>query len=304
MKDNKMINAFDSIQPDEGAKNRALGKIRQRYDQQHKKARFYRPAIALAATAAVFTLFVLGGGLPIFDHNGSLPAPGANAFSLTAYAAEPQPDGTIRTGRQIEISQSSFSDGSDGNGIIDNITGITAIFSEEDGFEVSMFTSIALKVEGENIQTVTLSVDEGYFSVTRTDNDPMMTIERVGETVTLERGELGNMLFWGMDLRADLRDGTQAPLHSEMGSGLVYAYSIGASDAGPVAYSISASGDGPTDYIEITADTEGESFSYRFDGTAINNVTIKAVVTFEDGEVQEQTIVYDTRKGTLVLSEM
>ena len=288
MKDNKLINAFDSIQPDEGAKNRALGKIKQRYDQQHKKARFYRPAIALAATAAVFTLFVLGGGLPIFDHNGSLPAPGANAFSLTAYAAEPQPDGTIKTGRQIEIGQSGFSDGSDGNGIVDNITGITAIFSEEDGFEVSMFTSIALKVEGENIQSVTLSVDEGYFSVTRTDNDPMMTIKRVGETVTLERGELGNMLFWGIDLRT----GPQAPLNSDMGSGSVYAYSI------------SASGDDSVDFIEVTADTESESFTYQLDGMPIDGVTIKAVVTFEDGEVQEQTIVYDTRKGTLVLSEM
>ena len=195
----------------------------------------FRSIVALATAAAIISLMVLSGNFT------SPTGTSNNSFILTTYAAEQQQDGTM-TGVsplgtiETDVQHAYFTQG----------LGIFADNGEPIGTTIRSDT--ALGIMGENISSVTISVDKGYFAMIRTDNYSYWYAERIGTTRTISGAELvdsNSMVLWEIDIKGDVRrtvDGT----------------------------------------LTVNGDT-----------LPPKNITITAVVTFEDGEVQEKTIEYE-----------
>ena len=135
MKNDKIVNAFNTIQLSDEVKNRVFHKA---MAKEHKKRPLFKAAASLAAAAAVICLIVFGSML--------MPPHNENNFSLKAYATEQQPDGSIAL-REVDLLSEQthyWSTYSDGNVI---------------------YVSINLKCDGENLESVDFYTDDGYFLI-------------------------------------------------------------------------------------------------------------------------------------------
>ncbi|MCL1873174.1 MAG: hypothetical protein FWF85_03555 [Clostridiales bacterium] len=135
MKNDKIVNAFNSIQPSGEAKNRVFNMISQK---QQKKGPLFKAAISLAVAAALVCLVIFGSML-------LTPQPD-NEFSLKAYAMELQADGSI------ELHEADFLDRSQYWHFCSD--------REDENF----FISMQLRCEGENIKSVEFTTEDGFFA--------------------------------------------------------------------------------------------------------------------------------------------
>ncbi|MCL1794399.1 MAG: hypothetical protein FWG34_11085 [Oscillospiraceae bacterium] len=153
MKNDKLVDAFNTIQPDDEVKNRVFHKV---MAKQHKKRPLFKAAASLAAAAAVICLIVFGSML--------MPPHNENIFSLKAYATEQQPDGSIAL-REVDLLSgqthylSTYSDGNDS------------------------CVSVDLKCDGENLERVDFYIDDDFFKL---QNSPLPIHLENGEIVTME----------------------------------------------------------------------------------------------------------------------
>jgi len=131
MKDNKIAEAYESIQPNHYAKQRVWNKLA---EPQRRKKR--RAIPAFAAMAAVLALLVFAHSL--------LPTQLVNSFTVRAYAVELQADGTIAR-RGIDLA---------------NQTGTLGGFHDGE----NLYLNISLEVEGENIESVEFRLGNGFFA--------------------------------------------------------------------------------------------------------------------------------------------
>jgi hypothetical protein len=133
MKNEKIVNAFNTIQPSGEVKNRVFSKV---MSKQHKQRPRFKAAVSLATAAAVICLMVFGSML-LFPQN-------ENIFTLKAYAMEQQADGSIVL-REVDLHSETYH-----------------WISYNDG---SLFyVNANLKCEGENIQSVVFYADDGFFA--------------------------------------------------------------------------------------------------------------------------------------------
>lgn len=209
-------------------------------EMQSKRRRpFLRPLIAMATAAAVLALVLVGNLMLPTEQSG-------NSFMLVAYAAEQQEDGTIATQQRLDFNQL------DTQSLMMGADGVFAADGTVLGAHI--YKGIAFRVEGENIVSVTLSVNEGHFGAIRTDNYTYWHVERLGATHMASWQEIAadDAFIWGTYLDGVVgREWSGEPGRS---GGIVT--------------------------------LNGEPLRFP-------NVTITAIVTFEDGEVQEKTIPLD-----------
>jgi hypothetical protein len=188
MRNEKIVDSWDKLNPGEIEKKRILNKIEEKQGIRSPKR---RPALSVAV-AAVLCLAIIGG---IF-----LSPKGNNVFNLTAYALEAREDGSTEL-REIDIADQpdTYWNGYFNDGVF--------------------YVSVGLKCEGENLKSVEFSVDEGFFAkqyiggaATGTDipamyvNDRLVMygteFEKLGNKFTLTGDTLGGelLLFWGIEL--------------------------------------------------------------------------------------------------------
>ena len=133
MKNDKIIDAYNTIQPGDEVKNRVFDKVMQ---SQETKRPVFKVAASFAAVAAVICLLVFGG---LFS-----PAQSDNLFVIKAYAMEQQMDGSIGL-REVDLLGD---------------THYWSIYNDGSVF----YVSANLKCEGENIRSVDFNTDEGFFA--------------------------------------------------------------------------------------------------------------------------------------------
>jgi len=175
MKNDEIANAYDSILPDDGAKDRVLNRIRQKQGRGHPVSRLAArvPAAAaavaaVAAAAAVICLIVVGymylspaqpqdAGNPVAvmadmknQPTDAISQPFGNethnAFTFLAYAAS-LPD----TGSD---DQKEFNAGNRPDNVL-------AHYEREHS---RFLVGLGLRCGGENIRNIEISVGEGYFA--------------------------------------------------------------------------------------------------------------------------------------------
>ena len=136
MKNDKIIDAYNSVRPGDEVKNRVFNKVMQ---NQEKKRPILKAAVSFAAVAAVVCLMAFGG---MFSAKQS-----DNMFIVKAYALEQQTGGAIEF-REVELLGEThyWSTFSDGN-----------VF----------YVNANLKCEGENIERVDFYSNEGFFAKQR-----------------------------------------------------------------------------------------------------------------------------------------
>ena len=240
MKNDKILNAFNNIQPSDEVKKRVLNKALQK---QHKTRPVFRTAVSFGALAAVICLMVLGSML--------LAPQGDSSFSIKAYAMEQLTDGSIEW-REVDLLDQTHNWSSHYNG------------SE-------FYLNIRLNCEGENIKSADFYTDDGFFAIqylkiengktilekgvpaggtTNSDGVDIITnygldYERIGNKYTLDNGKMRDdlLLFLGKEVQVTDWDNLHEQLPSQM--------------------------------------------------------TIRAVVTFNDGKTQEQTLIlnHTSRQG-------
>ena len=132
MKNDKIVDAFNAIQPSDVVKNRIFEKAMQK---QHKKHLVFKMAVSLAATAAVICLVVFGSML--------LSPQSDNIFTLRAYAMEQLSDGSFAL-REVDLLNETHY----GFAYIDGV----------------FYVNANLKCEGENIKSVDFYTDDGFFA--------------------------------------------------------------------------------------------------------------------------------------------
>ena len=135
MKNDKIVDVYNAVKLSDDAKERIRANVMQTA-KTNRKRQIYKRAMTLATAAAVL-LFA------IFGTNWLSPS-SDNFFAIRVYAMEHQADGSIAL-REID-----FADLSSGWGG----------YFDGDAF----YVSIGLRYEGDNIQSVTFSVDNGFFA--------------------------------------------------------------------------------------------------------------------------------------------
>ena len=169
MKNNKIIEAYDEIQPDVYAKQRVLNRI-----SEPKRKRRFIPAMAgLAAVLAVVLLV-----------NSIMPAEiaenFANSFTVRAFAFEQQADGTIIR-RDINLAEQR---------------GVWGGFQD---FE-KRYINVNLDVTGENIEHVEFRISNGEFAKQYHNWQPGQIFSDNGETrVLFTANEETQVLFTAVD---------------------------------------------------------------------------------------------------------
>jgi hypothetical protein len=158
--------------------------------QTIKRPVYRRRSLATLATAAALIICVVFGYLLMYPQNSG------NFFALTAYALEQQEDGIV-VFREVDLHTNETWRGlSDG---------------------VNIYLNLGLSFTGENIESVRLSVDEGFYAkqyvVDENSRDVPMIVgdgvihlfgtefEKIGNNVILERDTMTDnlLLFWGFD---------------------------------------------------------------------------------------------------------
>ena len=171
MKNDKIVNAYNSIQLGDEAKNRVFDKV---MHNQEKKRPLFKLAAPFAAVAAVICLIVFGG---VFSSTQD-----GNLFILKAYAMEQQTDGYIEL-REVDLLGethywSTYNDGS--------------VF----------YVSANLKCEGENIRSVNFYADEGFFAKQHLtiENGRIIIAEGITASYRKDPGDTGyTLIMYGDD---------------------------------------------------------------------------------------------------------
>ena len=171
MKKNDYQNMMEHIQPPAGLNDRVLSAARRRAAEQEPAGpkrlapRKWRPVVraavcaacALALVAGSVTLWPIGGGETTAD-GAPVTALPAFSFGLTAYAAD--------TGERYEANA---------NGGLAFSTSGQGSWSAEDGH----YTGCLFQVTGENIQTISLAIDQEALYRSRTLSDlPREEVQR------------------------------------------------------------------------------------------------------------------------------
>ena len=133
MRNDKIVNAFNAIQPGDEAKNRVFHKA---MSKKHKKRPVFKAAASFAAVAAVIWLTVFGNML--------LPPQNENIFSLKAYAMEQLADGSVEL-REVNLHSGAYHWSFYNDGSV-------------------CYVNTNLKCEGENIKFVEFHADNGFFA--------------------------------------------------------------------------------------------------------------------------------------------
>lgn len=191
MKNDKIVNAFNTVQPNDEIKNRVFDNAMQK---QRKKRPVFNAAVSFAAAAAVICLMVFGSMF--------LTPQDDNIFVIKAYAMEVQEDGSVQL-REVDIIDTRPEYW---GGYIDGETN-------------TMYVGLGLRCEGENIENVEFSTGNGFFAEQYTGNlsdistsgvpamyvgpDNQMVMfgtdfDDVGSTITLDKEKANDyLLFWG-----------------------------------------------------------------------------------------------------------
>jgi len=203
MKNDKIVKAYNAIQPDEDAKNRVRAKLMQSALSAKKNSgkQFYKRT-RVAAVAAVAAVILIVFGTTLFNQTGDIFMP-ENLFVMRVYAMELQPDGTyIR--REVDITQLH------GWGV------------HYDGETLFIGLGLWFDFEGENIRNIEFSLKDGFFATQYIGNrgavpntpshhvgiPPYFTTSRlvmygfdfdkIGDTITFESTMPDDiLLFWG-----------------------------------------------------------------------------------------------------------
>jgi len=229
MKNEKIINAWSKLDPDDSAKNRILDKIedKQQKNQSVNKPILRFPLVLMSAAAvicfalAVYMILPLITGdtsktpsdsigvtantPPVQDHISINPQQThvENLFMVLAYSVEPQNDGSIELRELGDMLQEDFH-------LSDIKLRLSAVDFEDDIY----YLSLGLVFVGENIKTIKIVVDEGFFGKSSVDDvirhNKNRTsfilslhsdyIEKIGNTVVLDVDDINNnlLLCWGM----------------------------------------------------------------------------------------------------------
>jgi len=199
MKNDKIVDAYNAIQPNADAKNRIRAMVMQQAAKPNRKHPIYKRAIALVMAAAVVLFAVFGANR--FNQTSDIFSD--NLFVMRAYAMELQPDGTYAW-REIDITQL------DGWG------------EYYDGEVLYIGLGLWFEFEGENIRTVELLLNNGFFATQDIGNrgavpntpsfhagiPPYFTTSRlvmygfdfdkIGDTITFDNTMPDDiLLFWG-----------------------------------------------------------------------------------------------------------
>ncbi len=191
MKNAKIINAYNTLQPNDAVKTRVFFKVMQK---RQKKRPVFKAAVSFASAAAVICLIVLGGKF--------LAPQDDNIFIIKAYAMEVQNDGSVQL-REVDIMDTRPEYW---GGYIDGETH-------------TMYVGLGLRCEGEHIESVEFSTDNGFFaeqyignlSEISTSGVPAMYVgpenqmvmfgndfKNVGSTIILNNENAEDyLLFWG-----------------------------------------------------------------------------------------------------------
>ncbi|NLT63777.1 MAG: hypothetical protein GXY01_04835 [Clostridiales bacterium] len=191
MKNDKIINAFNIIQPDDEVKNRVFDKV---MEKEQKERPVLKVVVSFATVAAVIWLIVFGS--TFFTPQGD------NIFAVKAYAMEVQEDGSVQL-REVDIAD----------------TRPEYWGGHIDGETNTMYVGLGLRCEGENIGSVEFSTDSGFFAeqyignladistigvptlYVGPDNQMVMfgeDFDDVGSTITLDAETVDDyLLFWG-----------------------------------------------------------------------------------------------------------
>lgn len=154
MKNEKIVNAWDKLDPSGDEKNRIFDKIE---EKRQIKRGFFRPAAIIATAAAVICIFLLGLFV-LTPHTG-------NTFVLKAYAIELDADGLIEI-REIEL--------------VEQVSGALLIITYkselQDGMSQieSVCVNLGIRGEGQNIKSIEYSTNVGFLQkryIYDTDND-------------------------------------------------------------------------------------------------------------------------------------
>lgn len=210
MKNDKIVNAFNTIQPSDEIKNRAFDKAMQR---QHKKRPVFKAAVSFAAAAAVICLMVFGSMF--------LTPQNDNIFTIKAYAMEVQEGGSVQL-HEVDI--------------VDTRPEYWGGYIDEE--TKTMYVGLGLRCEGENIKNVEFSTGNGFFaeqyignlSDISTSGVPAMHMgpdnqlvmfgtdfDNVGSTITLDKEKANDyLLFWGTNYVGNLESSSLSPFPKEI----------------------------------------------------------------------------------------
>jgi hypothetical protein len=230
-------------------------------------------AVSFATAMVVICLYIFGlpnlNISPVPETNPSMVASN-NSFALTAYAAEQQNDGIIVKGQRLNLTEDQFSilefpddvSGKIGESIIYSDNGEVA--------GITVFTGLGIQIDGKNIISAKLLADKGHFGVIRTDDETYWYTERLDEVIINDIGSV-QLFLWEMDFMGT--DLWEDPIRSQqIGSAEPATESEGSPQL--------------ADDISKVSPPYGER-------VRLEKVTITAVVTFEDGDVQEKSIIFD-----------
>jgi len=142
MKNDKIVEAYNTIRPDADAKDRVRAKIMRQAAKKNSGRQFYKRAVTIAAAAAVILFALFGTNLLNQPNDFFLPE---NPFVMRVYAMERQPDGTY-VWREIDITQL------DGWGM------------HYDGEALYIGLGLWFEFEGESIRTVEFLLEDGFFA--------------------------------------------------------------------------------------------------------------------------------------------
>jgi len=197
MKNDKIVDAYNAIQPDADAKNRIRAKLMQQGAIPKRKHHIYKRVAALATAAAVLLFAIFAPNLVNQNDNES------NPFIMRVYAMELQPDGT-HVRQEIDITR------------------LYGWGEHYDGEVLYIGLGLWFEFEGENISTVEFSLKDGFFATQYIGNrgevpnitswhvssPPDFTTSRLvmygndfeknGSTISFDstmRGDI--LLFWG-----------------------------------------------------------------------------------------------------------
>jgi hypothetical protein len=135
MKNERIVKAFNAIQPGDEVKNRVFGKV---ILKEQKKRSAFKTVVSFATSAAVICM-ILFGSMLLSQQGDSV-----NEYFLKAYALEQQYDGSIEF-REVDLH---------------NDTLFWATFYDGSTF----YVGANLKCEGENISSVIFHLDNGFFA--------------------------------------------------------------------------------------------------------------------------------------------
>lgn len=209
MKHDKLVDAYDSIQASDEAKARVFENARQRPPRKNPAR---QAVISFAAMAAVVCLMIFGSTF--------LTPQSDNLFAVKAYAMEAKEDGSVHL---CEVD------------IIDSKPEYWGGFVS--GETNKMYIGIGLRCEGEDIESVTFSTEEGFLAeqnISKLSELPpekrssmhvgpegkmvMLGTEfgRQSDTIQYAGEEMDDyLLFWGTDYKGDLVSDVSILAHPE-----------------------------------------------------------------------------------------